>query len=65
MSSTSQIGACLSDLVAEVHGLVTENETNNSPHKLLDTRLRSIKATASAIIMHAERIAAERTGKEG
>jgi hypothetical protein len=60
MSDTSQIGACVSDLVAEVHGLVTEGETDNSSYRLLSHRVQSIRATANAIIMLAERIAEER-----
>lgn len=50
------IGACLSDLVAEVHALVTEGERGET----LNQRLRGIKASANSIIHDAEGIAESR-----
>lgn len=46
----------MSDLVAGVHALVTENEQGIA----LDQRVREIHATAKAIMMYATRIATTR-----
>lgn len=56
VTSVGDIGACLSDLVADVHALVTEDERG----KLLTQRLLQIKATLGAISNHAGRIAEDR-----
>jgi hypothetical protein len=58
--STGQIGACMSDLVANVHALVTEGETG----KLLQRRLREIMASTNAIMRHSEMIAQRREPME-
>ena len=60
MSNTSQIGATLSDLVAHVHALVTEDETSDS----LAQRLREIRSGASSIVRYAEAIAGERLSQK-
>lgn len=54
--SVQQMGAILSDLVAGVYALITENETG----ELLNQRLRELKASCDSLMMHAERIAKER-----
>jgi len=59
MSDVSQIGACLSDLVAQVHALVTEDDRG----VLLAQRLREIHASADVIMQYAKRIAQAREGK--
>lgn len=56
MSNVSRIGACVSDLVANVHALVTENETEG----FLDQRIYELRATAVAIMGLAEQIGEER-----
>ncbi len=61
MSNTSQIGASLSDLVAHVHALVTENEGDK--HGMLEQRLLEICAVANSIVRYAEGIAKERREK--
>jgi hypothetical protein len=54
--SIAAIGACMSDLVAYVHALVTETETDH----LLAQRIREIKATLGAISNLVDNIAEER-----
>jgi hypothetical protein len=52
-----QIGATMSDMVAMVHGLVTEDEKG----EMLKQRIIDIRATANSIILRAEAIAKERS----
>lgn len=54
--NTAQLGACVSDLVASVHALVTEGETG----QLLKQRLAEIEATCDAIILRSQHLADER-----
>ena len=56
MDHTSSIGASMSDLVVDVHALVTEKETGT----LLRQRVLQLRATAHAIVHHAEMIAKAR-----
>ena len=49
----AHMGACMSDLVADVFALVTENETGS----MLDQRLLNVRASAHSIIHWAEEFA--------
>lgn len=55
------LGACMSDLVACVHALVTEGEEGD----LLAVRMRELEATTGAILRHARQIAAKRDESTG
>lgn len=56
MNSVANLGACLSDLVACVHALVTEGETGRA----LQQRMLEIYASTNAIVRHADKVAEDR-----
>lgn len=56
MTSKGALGACLSDLVAQIYALVTENEKGD----LLAQRILEINATLSAISKHAYEFAKDK-----
>jgi hypothetical protein len=55
--AVAQAGAVMSDLVAGVHALVTENEKG----ELLTQRVKELKASANALIRWVEEIQKERS----
>ncbi len=58
VNRTAAVGACMADLVAGVHALVTERECG----MLLDQRERELLAMIGAIRRHVTAIAAARRG---
>lgn len=52
----AQIGRIMSDLVAEVHGFVTDHETG----ELLDQRVLEIRASTSSLVRYVLRVARAR-----